>query len=157
MKVDNPGKNSSAIGKVLIAACIALMLVSACSKPAATLVEAAKENDPASIKTLIEQGHKVNGRDISGSTPLHYAASEGSVDAIRALLDNGAQIDSRTNEGFTPLHRAIGNTQEEAALELLQRGADPSIKNNGGADALQFAKVFGANRVVEFLESSAAK
>ena len=55
----------------------------------------------ATVNALIAAGAKVEGRDLFGRTPLHYAAANGRAELIIALLDSGASAGTRTESGDT--------------------------------------------------------
>lgn len=75
------------------------------------------------IGLLIKNGAKVNIKDGSGRTPLHYAAYHGDNDICHLLLDNGADINAICNDGRTPLGTIQRNRPETEGL-LIKRGAD---------------------------------
>jgi ankyrin repeat protein len=56
------------------------------------------------------KGAKVNARDKSGWTPLHWASFEGGVDVVQLLITKGAEKNAKTTQplslfpaGSTPL------------------------------------------------------
>lgn len=58
---------------------------------------------PAIIKTLIEGGANVHGRNRRGETALHVAARCGKKLAVRALVKNGANVHARDSSGRSVL------------------------------------------------------
>jgi ankyrin repeat protein len=55
------------------------------------------------LRILVENGAKLNERDIFGKTPLHYAAELGKSRCIPFLLQKGGSIDIVDNHNKTPL------------------------------------------------------
>ncbi|BDI33568.1 hypothetical protein CCAX7_56190 [Capsulimonas corticalis] len=58
------------------------------------------------VRTLLDAGADVNGRNILGDTPLKVAAYVGSAEIVRLLLERGADIHARDSEGLTALEQA---------------------------------------------------
>ena len=54
------------------------------------LVEAAKNNDARTVRTLISQKADAKSSDLDGTTALHWAAQNGSLEIADALLTAGA-------------------------------------------------------------------
>lgn len=65
----------------------------------------------------------VNGRDFSGSTPLHIAAWEADKQGITALLGAGADVNLKDYSGYTPLQLALKKGEDEPVRLLLKKGA----------------------------------
>src|SRR6266849_6188441 len=69
---------------------------------------AAREGYADILSLLIEHGADVDGRGLSGQTPLHQAAWMAKVDTGKDLLDRGANINAQTDAGGpTPLFMAV--------------------------------------------------
>ncbi|KAF5185907.1 Serine/threonine-protein phosphatase 6 regulatory ankyrin repeat subunit B [Thalictrum thalictroides] len=102
------------------------------------LHRAAKLDDVNGIKSCIEQGAKVNGRDQNGWTPIHRAAFKGRIESVKALLSYGAQLDLVDDLGYTPLHCAIEAGQTEVALYLIAHGARGNLKSVQAVCPLNF-------------------
>jgi ankyrin repeat protein len=54
-------------------------------------------------RLLLEGGAKVDMRDGSGRTPLHWAAEAGNFDVVRLLVGAGADMNVAAEDGATPL------------------------------------------------------
>ena len=67
-------------------------------------------------------GAKVNAKDKSGDTPLHYAALGGYKDVAELLLASGAEINVKDGKGMTPLGRAKEEENDEVAAFLREHG-----------------------------------
>jgi len=70
---------------------------------------AAQGNQPASFVYFVEKYKlSIQGVDIAGSTPLHWACYSGSEDMINFLLAyEETDLNAQDKEGFTPLHLSI--------------------------------------------------
>lgn len=109
------------------------------------------------LKTLIEVGSKVNVRDGSGRTALHWAAQEGSLNAAKILLKNGAKIDLYDFEKFTPLAIAAGEGNLNFAKFLLNKGAKVNKTVQGRSTALHLASAWDHRDIVKLLLDNNAK
>ncbi|CAN0110437.1 unnamed protein product, partial [Discosporangium mesarthrocarpum] len=90
--------------------------------------QAARANNGARIKVLLDEGMKPDVTRWSGVTPLHRAAQMNSCEAAQVLIRAGASLDTRTAWGwFTPLHLACKNGHEQVAEVLLRAGAKWSV------------------------------
>ena len=66
---------------------------------ATPLVKAAGYGKPEEIKSLLDQGADVNGKDQYGATALMRAASGGRGDVAKLLLDRGARVEEKDAYG----------------------------------------------------------
>lgn len=103
------------------------------------LAYAAKFDNAAMARLLIENGSGVVGRDTLGNMPIHWAAQQGSLAVLQILLDAQSPIDPANREGLTPLMTAARNGQLAAVRFLLEKGADPRKQDFTGRDALGWA------------------
>jgi ankyrin repeat protein len=88
------------------------------------------------VRWLLTHRARVNARDSSGNTPLHFAAMFGHLDIVQILIRNKAKIDARGSYGETPLFLAAGMGHVEIVRTLIEhkakvnargRGADPPL------------------------------
>ena len=120
------------------------------------------------IQRLVGQGADVNGFDVNGLSPLHYAAQQNLGEKAAFLLDHGADPNSVTttnelglNECLTPLlivssSRLIDDKLPMMSL-LMGRGADPNIPDVDGMASLVKLIVGGSPvHELEFLYSKGA-
>ena len=80
--------------------------------------DAAGKGDIGSLRTLIEGGANVNGKDEIGQTPLHHAKNK---EVAELLIAHGADVNARDNGRSTPLHYA---SDAEVVELLLSCGAN---------------------------------
>ncbi len=99
---------------------------------ASALHFAAEGRHPKMVELLLEHGAEINGRDIWGRSPLHYALAERYIDGgmmiqddlprtlemIDQLLRHGADVNAMDDEKMTALHLA---TTMEGTLPLIKR------------------------------------
>jgi ankyrin repeat protein len=103
-------------------------------------IEAAAENDAATILFLAEHHADMNAPDKRNRTALmalcHRYTGELSIEALRTLLEHSANPNAQDNQGITALMEAAGVGKKdsftfgpnlEAIQLLLKHGADPRI------------------------------
>jgi ankyrin repeat protein len=109
--------------------------------PEGKLCLAAKDNDVATMKQMLDEGVKPNAVEPSLKLPaLNWAALNGSHEAAELLLQNGARVDIRTDDQSTPLGHAAFMGHAELAELLLEHGADVNAVNQHDATPLDSTK-----------------
>jgi ankyrin repeat protein len=98
---------------------------------------AVRDNNLATLDTLIKGGADVNTRDGHGETPLMYAAYAGSLDAMNILLTNGASVDAQSQSGATALIWAA--TDLAKVRLLIDHGANFNVATKRRRTALLVA------------------
>src|ERR1700678_1055406 len=98
---------------------------------------AVRENNLATLDTLIKGGADVNTRDRHGETPLMYAAYAGSLDAMKILLTNGAGVNAQSQSGATALIWAA--TDLAKVRLLIDHGANVNLATKRRRTALLVA------------------
>ena len=106
---------------------LALLLipVAAAAAADAQLVDAARRQDPAVVRTLLEERVDPNQRQADGATALHWAVYWNDLEAAGLLLRAGAAPDAENDLGVTPLSLACLNGASRMVGALLGAGADP--------------------------------
>ncbi len=95
-------------------------------------------------RLLIRYGARVDYRDISGDTPLHYACKCMSLEYADLFLSYGVDINVKDNTLQTPLHMFVFSCwlkkdiiREELLYGLLSAGADYRLRNRYGETPLE--------------------
>ncbi|KAG5747902.1 hypothetical protein H9Q72_014013 [Fusarium xylarioides] len=108
------------------------------------------------LKWLLEKdqravGFKIDKRDTTGSTALHWAARNGHVGTVRTLIDRGAVVDVTDNAGRTPLAGAATNGHGMIIELLLALGATIDFRTNSGATPIHLAARNGKVTAIRLL------
>ncbi|HSU88745.1 MAG TPA: ankyrin repeat domain-containing protein [Terriglobia bacterium] len=132
---------------------LALFLIMATSPYGADLrlVQAVKNNDAKTARTLITQHVDVNSTDADGSTALHWAAQRDNVELVDALLTAGADARAATRYNVMPLYFACLNGNATIIERLLKAGADPNSTAEEGQTALMTAALNGNVSAIKVL------
>src|SRR5262245_16045249 len=77
--------------------------------PPASLLEAVRSGDMASVRSLLGQKADVNGGSADGTTPLHYAAERDDQAMVELLIKSGANVKATNRYGVPPLAIAAVN------------------------------------------------
>jgi ankyrin repeat protein len=93
---------------------------------ASALHFAVRGNHPEIARLLIEQGARVDIRDVNDLTPLHNAAWSGDMQMVKLLIESGADIRATSNDGSTPLSCAQNANQYDIANFIKARLASNS-------------------------------
>jgi ankyrin repeat protein len=94
------------------------------------LIEAAGRGDLELIKTLLDKGVDVNGKNRTGGTPLTAAVANGQLDVARLLIETGADVNARDHFGRTALMEAAHIGRLELVALLIEKGADVNAKGH---------------------------
>lgn len=127
------------------------------------LMRAARTNDVAAMRVLLEWGADPWTTLPDGTTALMTAAGQGlgalrgegprirvpsedgALQAVQLLLDLGLPINAANAAGNTALHASVGRGDRVVKL-LAERGADLQAKNKAGLTALDVALGAGGGR-----------
>ena len=108
----------------------------------------------AHLKYVLWEDAEINGKCVTGATPLHYAVILGHLDVCGLLIKGGARIDEANDDDYTPLDwtATIGCMVHMNICEvLLNGGADVDTKNNFCETALHMAAMTGHSDICEVL------
>jgi len=114
-------------------------------------VNAVKNRDTASVRTLLKQHADPNSPDVDGTTPLIWAAHNGDSEIGKLLISAGANVKATNRYGVNALVEAatIGDV---AMMEvLLKAGADPNATYGAGETPLMLAARTGNINAVKLL------
>lgn len=87
------------------------------------LVEAARNEDAAAVRTLLEGRAPVDAAQPDGATALHWAAHRDNLEIAEALIRSGADVNATNELGVPPLSLACTNGSAAMVETLLARGA----------------------------------
>ncbi|HEY2149889.1 MAG TPA: ankyrin repeat domain-containing protein [Vicinamibacterales bacterium] len=121
------------------------------------LIEAAKQQDLARVRTLLAQKVDANTSQPDGATALHWAVHWDDLPMTSALLDAGARVDAANDLGVTPLALACENGNSVIVDRLLGGGADPNLTFHGRPPVLMLCVRSGSVAGVRALIARHAK
>ena len=112
------------------------------------LVGAARSNDFAAVRALLDAGGEVDARAADGATALHWAAHWDDLEAARALLEAGAAADPANRYQVTPLMLAASNGSAPMIALLIAAGSNPNAALPSGETPLMRAARTGRAEAV---------
>ena len=115
------------------------------------LVDAAAQQDTASVRALLTAGVDVNTRQPDGATALHWAAHWNDLQTADLLLTANAYVNAANDHGVTPLALACENASVAMVERLVQAGANPNLAQTSGLTPLMIAARTGNATVTEIL------
>lgn len=115
------------------------------------IVDAARADDLATVRSLIKDHSDVNAVTADGSTALLWASYKSDADMVKALLAAGAQPDLANSYGVTPLLQASRNGDAAVIKQLLDAGADVTKWHAEGESPLMAAARTGKVDAVKLL------
>src|SRR5208283_3075670 len=104
------------------------------------------------VKSLLDKGAPVDGKNTDGWTALMLASGNGRMDVMQLLIERGADINAKeTGAEVTSLMLASHQGQIEVVKLLLDKGAHIDAHAKNGETALMGASFEGRAEVVELL------
>jgi ankyrin repeat protein len=135
--------------------CAVVLLVAAnpaaAADPDLRLVNAAAQQDWATVQALVRKGIDVNIARADGVTALIWAAHWDHRETVKLLLSAGANVNAADDHGVTPLTRACENASIDVVESLLAAGANPNAAQTSGLTPLMVASETGSVQVVRAL------
>lgn len=110
------------LGRVILASCLVLVGQVEAAEPDLRLMTAARTQDLAAVRALLDEGVDVNAARVDGVTALLWAAHWDDLEIARLLLQGGADADAAEDQGVTPLLRACENRSVAMVSALLGPG-----------------------------------
>jgi uncharacterized protein len=121
-----------------------------------SLIDAAKNTDPSTLRLLVQQGINVNQTEPDGTTALHWASYRDDLESAEVLIRAGAKVNAANDLGATPLWTASLNGSASMVRRLLQAGANPNIPLLLGETPVMVASRSGNSEIVEQLLAKGA-
>ena len=128
----------------------------AAGQPDLRLVTAAKAQDVAAVRALLDEGIDVNAARADGVTALLWAAHWDDIETAALLLRAGADADTAEDQGVTPLLGACENGSAAMVGLLLSAGANAATPQANGVTPLMMAARTGALDIVRTLVARGA-
>lgn len=144
---------AGAPGAMAAAATTAIALPAPAARAADTpaIVEAARAEDAAAVRSLLASGADVDARQPDGATALHWAAYRDDHETVVLLIEAGATVNAANELGATPLWLAADNGSATMAERLLAAGADANVALSNGETPLMTAARTGSADAVRAL------
>ena len=121
------------------------------------LIISSSLGDTMSVQALLAYRADVNAANNDGNTALIYAARYNHPNTIMALtapltLQYKADLNMQNKRGETALYWAAMKGYAQVVKILLAYDADPSLKTTAGQTALDAAKKYNREKVIELLQ-----
>jgi uncharacterized protein len=153
------------INRLFVLVCVGVVLAlspiqitaAAASSPAASVANAVRSGDLATLQQLIQKHADVNAPLPDGSTALSWAVDRGNAEAADLLIHAGANLNAANQYGATPLSVACAGGRTAMVAKLLDAGADPNLALLSGETPLMTAVDKGNLEVVRNLLSHDAR
>ncbi|HEX4298246.1 MAG TPA: ankyrin repeat domain-containing protein, partial [Devosia sp.] len=123
-----PGQFAASVGSAEI---VALFARSGALDIGTRLLQAAQDDDVATLAPLLRAGASPDSQGPGQLTPLMAAVLDGAHNAVAALLAAGAQTELVDAHGLTALAMAVMADDPGSVNALLAAHADPSAKISG--------------------------
>jgi ankyrin repeat protein len=138
--------------------CVVLLSVAARAEARGVpLIEAVKNGDVVTVRTLLSRKADVNQPEPDGTTALHWAVHRDDVRIADLLIRSGSHVRAANRYGVTPLSIACTNGNAALIERLLDAGADPNTALPDGETALMTAARTGTVEAVRALLVRGAK
>ncbi|CAI6337836.1 unnamed protein product [Periconia digitata] len=105
---------------------------------------------------LVSLGAKIDARDRSGHSALHYAVIKGYGTIVQSLCKLNATIDFNNSRVENPLHVAIRREDYSLATTLVAFGASINARDEAGNNALHIAAKKSPHHVLDLLLDNGA-
>lgn len=125
-------------------------------KKDATVIDAAKYDQPAILEKLVQQGAHINTVDKQNNeaTGLIIASKKNHDKVVGKFIELGADINIQDKEGNTALHYAAERGHHEVVYLLLSAGADITLRNREGYTALNLAAQNDELRTIQLFKDA---
>lgn len=132
-------------------AVFALAAAVAAAGPDLRLVEAAKNKNSKTVRTLLAEHVDANAHQADGATALMWAAHWDDLDTATLLIGAGANVNAVNSLGVTPISLACTKGSVAMVNKLLQAGANPNVADWVGETPLMNCSRTGSEEAVKSL------
>ena len=120
--------------------------------------DAAERGDLAAVQIELNNGEKVNAKDMDNWTPLHIAVRFKHQELVELLIASGANVNAQGGwQKAAPLHWASSAGHMKIVELLIANGANVNAKAKNGGTPLDWAKVEGKQQVADFIYKHGGK
>jgi len=139
--------------KRLLGCMAGLLLVAGLVGAASSEVaDAAMKGNKDALRSLLQRKADVNGRQIDGTTALHWAVRADDLETADLLIRAGANVSAANRDGATPLLLATDNGNAAMLEKLIKAGANPNAAlTKDGDTALMMAARTGKTDAIKTL------
>ena len=148
--------NGRRVGRAAVVVWVLLSVDVWAAQPDLRLVAAAKTQDTAAVRALIDEGVDVHAARADGVTALLWAAHWDDLETTELLLSAGADVDAAEDQGLTPLLSACENGSAAMVSTLLAAGANSATPQANGVTPLMMAARTGSLDIVHTLVAHGA-
>ena len=142
---------------LLLTTIIAVLLVVRISL-AGPIHDAAERGDLAAVQIELNNGEKVNAKDMDNWTPLHIAVRFKHQELVELLIASGANVNAQGGwQKAAPLHWASSAGHMKIVELLIANGANVNAKAINGGTPLDWAKVERKQQVADFIYKQGGK
>ena len=142
---------------LLLTTIIAVLIVVGISF-AGPIHDAAERGDLAAVQIELNNGEKVNAKDMDNWTPLHIAVRFKHQELVELLIASGANVNAQGGwQKAAPLHWASSAGHMKIVELLIANGANVNAKAKNGGTPLDWAKVEGKQQVADFIYKQGGK
>jgi len=144
-------KSTRILAFIILLLLFAVTVVTALTVDDLRLVNAVKNRNIATVRTLLKQHADPNAADIDGTTPLIWAAHNGDAEIGKLLIAAGANVQATNRYGVSALIEAATLGDAPMIDALLKAGADPNSTYGAGESPLMLAARTGSITAVKLL------
>ncbi len=117
---------------------------------------AARSGKKEAIEWLVKNGAEIDAISKDrGYSAVMDAVWKLSPDIVELLIKLGANLNFVSNDGQTALIVATGSSSSKICEMLVKNGADPCFKDHMGMSALDYARLFKKNALVDLYQEYA--
>lgn len=118
---------------------------------------AAKQNNLAALKAIMELSDDKNIVDDKGNSLIHYAVANGNKEMLSFLLEQGLNPNKVNSFGEFPLYTAVRSGNSEMVKMLLDKGANSKVNEKTyGSTPLHLAASYGYISIAGYLLDAGA-